>query len=1844
MKLRTIAAFAAALLLFMLPAHAQPLSSSPFSARSVASESVSYSLDDLVGTWYYHQIAVEHGGGAGNAEWGVLEVAPDGSATVNNTGPDLLPGSGTFTMTVSASGEVVIVDDTFRGMLSFDRSTIVASYSDNDEAGLVLLIRPGGSTQFSQADLVDTWRMHSLQAGSGWKGWKAMEGGIDETGSFSGTQLDSDSGSLSYSASAAIDPDGSMEIAEPGNSMVQNAGMAGSRLAFGWVMGVNDGMSDIGRFDIAIRTGGDFIAADLAGEWHWSKINTDGDAYWGSCIAQADGSISGEYYDPSDGTTTPYTGTMQVASSGEITFIDSQMGTIIGEGTLSLDRSLFVMTETLGTTKTMMIGTKHPIEVGASIDVTEVTMDWGNGFSFIENMDQTSEGTLCDLQALPVHPSNLQTPLSPPVGSTAAAGLVYGQYEDLHPPVYSSGKITLPATLTADGTDVDSRFMPELALDGWTWPSRTGDIAVRAAFEAPQGDLAPQVGNGVLSADVGFSVHDEMGWRSDVWISFGFATLYVPDGIGELGPGYYNRQPFISYGNYDAGIEDFSVVAADEYDPSYPAELKVVVTPGNLARYYAHFGPPETEWTLIGEQQVDWWPAAGTGAGGCGTGVEWGEVWYSPYVSSSLEYVHVDGPDEPEPVQIVTAELPDATQGRWYSQTLAATGGSDLYVWEVVDGQLPPGLSLDVISGQLSGYPWETGQYGFTVRATDPFTENNEDTQEYTLTVYPDLAQEIVGQWGFHSIAVSKTPGSARAVHGSFNFGSNGVCTVTRVQMDQTVTTSTFPYAVLPDGTVTANGQPMGTLSYDNKRILSIRSDPTQGVLTLLARLEEDAQPTQYDAEGTWAVHSYEVGPAWQGWRYTTGAVDEWGEFQGTRTLDDGSSSPYLAGFSIDDGVLTIQEMGTELPQHSVMSTSALTFGNIRGNTAVPGTGRFDIGIRTGGDFITEDLEGKWWFYGVSSTGDVFRIWADVDATGAFTGEAYGSWDQTTQSISGTMSVTPDGQITFTDSGGSNDGHCTLSMNRAFCAGVSGGEDPAMILGTKRIDAVSMQTDVTHVSMNWGNGFSLDDPLDSDTPGTPCGVEGLTVPAACFTHPTLDPGGIASALYAFDTGRHRCPPVYEPGRLTLTSTALPFGENIECEVTPGLALQGTPWIPQTQDMELRATFENLQGYLATPAGSGAASVCIGFEFQDNGRYIGDTMIFLNAVTGYLHRGYLSVPKGYYNRALIVNFGCWVDESDDDAEFLSLIDGHDLSEPVELKLTISTSGLSRAYLRFLPSEEWIALGEGNTSLWPGAEGWAAGCYSPNWPSGIQIVPFVSCDFCYEELNERMMIEPRDIPDAVLGVPYEQQFEEGDSWGNVEWSISGGSLPAGLTLSADGVLTGIPTQSGEFAFTVRVEDSREPPAAAERSYSLTVMAPVTLQDAKGLPDGTAVIVDDVAVTRRVSSGCYVQNRQRSAGLLLADYTGFLAEGSVVTLTGTMGTIDGERCIRGTAQVTGSTTVRPVGMAIRSLGGSDFAVDPDVPTSGQRGVEGGAGLNNIGLLVKTWGRVTQIDPSKQYFYIEDGSMIWDGTETAGVPNEGVRVSAHPLGLQPGDYVTLTGISSCFKTPNDRLLRVIKAAEMQVHFPAAPAFVLGTPADGAPTACLVIFSTVLGATDYTLYQSTDGVNYTPTADTHSMMFGYGTFQVAPPGNTYYRVKAVDAEDNESPFSETVYARVAEPGIRFQLSTPGMHQTGVPLEPQICWQPVVGAERVGVEIHDTASGDTIWGMLTGTAFGSCARYGQPGRVVTYVPADTTLSPGTNYWLHVYAIDSGNWSFASCEDWYFTTEGTGGNAPPPPPF
>jgi alpha-tubulin suppressor-like RCC1 family protein len=77
----------------------------------------------------------------------------------------------------------------------------------------------------------------------------------------------------------------------------------------------------------------------------------------------------------------------------------------------------------------------------------------------------------------------------------------------------------------------------------------------------------------------------------------------------------------------------------------------------------------------------------------------------------------------------------------------------------------------------------------------------------------------------------------------------------------------------------------------------------------------------------------------------------------------------------------------------------------------------------------------------------------------------------------------------------------------------------------------------------------------------------------------------------------------------------------------------------------------------------------------------------------------------------------------------------------------------------------------------------------------------------------------LPGAEVGLGYSYQLTVSDGTGPFTWSVSAGSLPAGISLDAStGILSGTPTSAGTSSFTVQVTDANNQSAAEATSLSV------------------------------------------------------------------------------------------------------------------------------------------------------------------------------------------------------------------------------------------------------------------------------------------------------------------------------------------------------------------------------------------------------------------------------------------
>ena len=92
----------------------------------------------------------------------------------------------------------------------------------------------------------------------------------------------------------------------------------------------------------------------------------------------------------------------------------------------------------------------------------------------------------------------------------------------------------------------------------------------------------------------------------------------------------------------------------------------------------------------------------------------------------------------------------------------------------------------------------------------------------------------------------------------------------------------------------------------------------------------------------------------------------------------------------------------------------------------------------------------------------------------------------------------------------------------------------------------------------------------------------------------------------------------------------------------------------------------------------------------------------------------------------------------------------------------------------------------------------------------------------------------LPGGTVGLAYSQSLQATGGIGTLAWSLSVGSLPANLTLSPGGTISGTPTNTGASNFTVKVTDDLSLSDTQPLSITISPVAPLTITT-NSLPPG-------------------------------------------------------------------------------------------------------------------------------------------------------------------------------------------------------------------------------------------------------------------------------------------------------------------------------------------------------------------------------------------------------------------------
>ena len=120
----------------------------------------------------------------------------------------------------------------------------------------------------------------------------------------------------------------------------------------------------------------------------------------------------------------------------------------------------------------------------------------------------------------------------------------------------------------------------------------------------------------------------------------------------------------------------------------------------------------------------------------------------------------------------------------------------------------------------------------------------------------------------------------------------------------------------------------------------------------------------------------------------------------------------------------------------------------------------------------------------------------------------------------------------------------------------------------------------------------------------------------------------------------------------------------------------------------------------------------------------------------------------------------------------------------------------------------------------------------------------------------------LPNGTNGAAYSQTLTAFGGQTPYSWSLVTGGLPSGLTLATNGVISGTPTTSGTFNFTLKVTDATN--SAATQALSLTISLSLPAQT--GFTDGFELYPVGGFPTNWIQSGnnaIYVDNTTAHSG---------------------------------------------------------------------------------------------------------------------------------------------------------------------------------------------------------------------------------------------------------------------------------------------------------------------------------------------------------------------------------------------
>ena len=282
-----------------------------------------------------------------------------------------------------------------------------------------------------------------------------------------------------------------------------------------------------------------------------------------------------------------------------------------------------------------------------------------------------------------------------------------------------------------------------------------------------------------------------------------------------------------------------------------------------------------------------------------------------------------------------------------------------------------------------------------------------------------------------------------------------------------------------------------------------------------------------------------------------------------------------------------------------------------------------------------------------------------------------------------------------------------------------------------------------------------------------------------------------------------------------------------------------------------------------------------------------------------------------------------------------------------------------------------------------------------------------------IHGTLSITTSSLSDGLVGSLFKDTLTATGGDGTYTWSVSAGTLPAGLTLNAD-TIAGIPTATDTSTVTLQVTSGDAQTTTKELSITVTraaatvELSPTSLSfsSVSDTASLTATVKDHAGVTMIGAPVTWASSDTTKATVSSAGLVTAVANGTA-TITATSGSASATATTT-VSQVASSVTLSPTSLALESIGDTRTHT-PTVKDAGGTTISGAtvtwATSNSSVATVSSAGLVTAVANGTATITATNGSVTATASVTVSQVATTLEVSPSPLSLISTDATaTLT------------------------------------------------------------------------------------------------------------------------------------------------------------------------------------------------------------------------------------------------